>query len=207
MKNPKSVDFNIEREFFPEHNHNTTLTTLTIKYTGDLSLDEVFDAIKLHSPWFFEPDVNDGEGLPVMEKAIFNGPATIALWADSTKTVSKARGGDEYDPLFGLLACILRKLTRNRGHAVDEFEGMLREIAGNISSPDDIDGLIDFCMLTLDILTVLRDSSDKWLSQLGEPEGEPDRSELRKAIESIERTQDEVRQMVRNLTMDGELLW
>ena len=112
----------------------------------------------------------EDDALPKADKVIFSGPATVMLWPDGTKTITKRRDGDENDYVFGMLACILRKLTRNRGHAVDENEDALREMAKSIDSMEDLDALLDYAQLMLDTLTVLRESSVLWVDQLGEPE-------------------------------------
>ena len=135
--------------------------------------------------------IEDDE-LPKADKVIFSGPATVMLWPDGTKTITKRRDGDENDYVFGMLACILRKLTRNRGHAVDENEAALREMAKAIESMEDLDALLDYTQLMLDTLTVLRESSVLWVDQLGEP-GDDDGAksvvdhteELRRQVEAL----------------------
>lgn len=113
--------------------------------------------------------------LPHAEKVVFSGPATVMLWPDGTKTVTKCREGDSLDYVFGMLACIIRKLTGNRGHAVDDNEDALRAMAGSIESVEDLDDLIDYAQLMLDTLVVLRTSSALWIDHLGNPcEGEAD---------------------------------
>ena len=201
-------ELSVEREF--DTHTEQCMTTLTVKYSSNVSVNDLLDALSRYAPVLFADDEDETyEPLPDAERVIFNAPATVVLWTDGTKTISKARGGDEYDPLFGLVACIVRKLTHNKGHAVDDFEGLINELNDGIQSPEDIDGLTDFCLLTLDILTTLRCSSDKWLPQLGEPDVPEDtekaKEELRSMVAKIEVTQDEIRQMVRNLTLEGEL--
>lgn len=44
-----------------------------------------------------------------IEKVIFNGPATIVLWVDGTKTVVKCCEGDTFDPEKGLAMAIAKK--------------------------------------------------------------------------------------------------
>ena len=46
-----------------------------------------------------------------IEKVIYNDPATIVIWSDGTKTVSKTHAGDVYSPEVGLVLCVLKKLS------------------------------------------------------------------------------------------------
>lgn len=42
-------------------------------------------------------------------KVIYNPPATIAIWADGSKTVVKCDKDDKYDPKYGLALCYMKK--------------------------------------------------------------------------------------------------
>ena len=42
-------------------------------------------------------------------KGIYNPPATIAFWADGSKTVVKCDKDDVYDPKYGLALCYMKK--------------------------------------------------------------------------------------------------
>lgn len=117
-------------------------------------------------------DGDEDELLPEIDEVILNGPATVVKWTDGTKTVSKCRGGDEFDPLFGVLACTVRKLTSNRGHAVDMAEDTLRGMADAIHSIDDIECYRDGHLFFSDMLSVLLNSEDKLLDKLGPNEPE-----------------------------------
>jgi hypothetical protein len=46
-----------------------------------------------------------------IDKVIYNDPATIVIWSDGTKTVSKTHAGDVYSPEVGLVLCVLKKLS------------------------------------------------------------------------------------------------
>ena len=155
---------------------------------------------------------------PEIGEIIFNGPATIVKWDDGSKTVSKVRDGDEWDPMFGIIACIFRKLTRNRGHGVDDNEPLIAEMAEDIRSLDDIDRMTDFCLLTLDALTILRDSANIWYEKLGPEDASLDANDA--AAEAVRdehggerksRTEDmiaereQIRQKIRDLVDAGEL--
>lgn len=170
--------------------------------------------------------------LPKAEEVIFNGPATIVKWDDGSKTVSKARGGDVFDPLFGLIACSVRKVTNNHRRMVDATEDQIRVIAECVESFDDLCGYREFFAIMSDALDVTIAAKDKWYSQLGpkepetEPEEEPKESttidtattigtvnvlvrdgynDLNERIEFLEREHERTRQQVRNLMDAGEL--
>ncbi len=51
-----------------------------------------------------QPDVKD---------VIFNPPATVVLWDDGTKTVSKCSEDDSYEPRLGFLICVAKKYFGN----------------------------------------------------------------------------------------------
>ena len=50
---------------------------------------------------------------PVAKKFIFNGPATIVLWSDGTKTVVKCDERDTFDPEKGVALCYMKKMCGN----------------------------------------------------------------------------------------------
>lgn len=45
-----------------------------------------------------------------VEKIIFNEPATIIIWKDGTKTISKCGPLDKYDPEKGVAICFMKKM-------------------------------------------------------------------------------------------------
>lgn len=49
----------------------------------------------------------------LFNKVIYNGPATIILWNDGTKTVVKCKEGDSYSPEAGFALAVLKRLTGN----------------------------------------------------------------------------------------------
>lgn len=58
-------------------------------------------------------DINIMNGMPSIEKVIFNKPATIVLWEDGTKTVVKCSSKDIWNPEKGLSMCIIKKICGN----------------------------------------------------------------------------------------------
>lgn len=63
----------------------------------------------------------DERGLELVdERAIFNDPATIVLWADGTKTVVKCQEGDTYDPEKGIALCYMKRYLGNTSRALND---------------------------------------------------------------------------------------
>ena len=60
-----------------------------------------------------------------IKKVIFNGPATIVLWADGTKTVVKCEEGEIPDSEKGLAMAIAKKALGNKGNYYNEFKKWL----------------------------------------------------------------------------------
>lgn len=54
-------------------------------------------------------------GKTMIEKVIFNDPATIVFWNDGTKTVVKCQEGDTFDKEKGLAMAITKKYLGNKG--------------------------------------------------------------------------------------------
>ena len=60
-------------------------------------------------------------------KVIFNGPATIVMWMDGTKTIVKCQDGDTFDPEKGLAMAISKKAFGNKGKYCDVFKKCLED--------------------------------------------------------------------------------
>lgn len=57
----------------------------------------------------------------LIKKVIFNGPATIVIWSDGTKTVVKCMDMDAYDREKGLMMAIMEKLLGGTKGDVKRF--------------------------------------------------------------------------------------
>ena len=60
--------------------------------------------------------------LPKIDKVIFNDPATIIFWKDSTKTVVKCHDRDCFDKEKGFAMACLKKVLGNCGHYYEEVK-------------------------------------------------------------------------------------
>ena len=58
----------------------------------------------------------------VIDKVIFNAPATIVIWANGEKTVVKCKEGEGYDPEKGLAMAIAKHALGNQGNYYDVFK-------------------------------------------------------------------------------------
>lgn len=71
--------------------------------------------------------MNLHKNLPSMvEKIVYNGPATIVFWKDGTKTVVKCHEGDQFDEVTGFLLCCLRKTMTQ--HSYSDLCGVLDSV-------------------------------------------------------------------------------
>lgn len=77
------------------------------------------DYSKLYGAMFWE--------MPKIKDVIFNGPATIVLWVDGTKTVVKCQDDDIFDPEKGLAMAISKKALGNKGNYCNVFKKWLPE--------------------------------------------------------------------------------
>lgn len=65
--------------------------------------------------------------LELIEKVIFNDPATVIIWADGTKTVVKCQDGETYDPEKGLAMALVKKMCGNKGNYYKIFTKVLKK--------------------------------------------------------------------------------
>lgn len=70
----------------------------------------------------YSDHLKKGEMLGMIDKVIFNDPATIVIWADGTKTIVKSEG-EKFDPEKGLAMAISKKLLgNNQGYYYEVFK-------------------------------------------------------------------------------------
>lgn len=60
-------------------------------------------------------------GLPVPKKVIFNGPATVVLWTDNTKTVVKKSEGEPDDREKAIMYAIFKKFLDDKKRDMDRY--------------------------------------------------------------------------------------
>ncbi len=82
--------------------------------------DDMINSLLYSVPTFYmkKEEVNAMFGVPKFEykKIIFNGPCTIILWKDGTKTIAKSSDGEMFYPEKGVAICFMKR-------ALGETEG------------------------------------------------------------------------------------
>lgn len=181
-------------------------TTITINLIGLTVDSEYLSSAFEHTAKML--GVKMGDEPPKPEKVILNDPATIVLWSDGTKTVTKCKGCDEYEPLFGVLACAMRKVGRNKV-SIDAWEGVLAFLADSLADADECRVLADALNATADALDC-GDTMDAIVCHEmrgGEDEGEELPQEPLPLVDdgSPDERHERTRSLLRELLDRGEL--
>lgn len=72
--------------------------------------------------------------LPKPRKLIVNGPATVILWSDGTKTVAKCNTDEPFDPEKGVAIAIAKRfISGNKLHRM--FDDALSQINDSDNNP------------------------------------------------------------------------
>lgn len=98
------------------------------------SIDEVIlDAYKCYLNYHYG---SHGKSLQP-KKIIFNGPATIVIWDDGTKTVVKQSKLDKYDYEKGFAMCVVKRVFGDKYNAIrkmvdESYENTLTPITDEV---------------------------------------------------------------------------
>ena len=146
-------------------------------------------------------------------KAIINDPATV-VFMGKKKYVTKAKGGDEYDPMFGLMACCLRGVGNNHV-SVDEWENVIAFLADEIGDAKECRLIADMLNATANAIELdgVEDAMEEYDKRRQEEAIHAASASSRAYIvierneraDSSIRNQERTRQTVRNLIDRGEL--
>ena len=151
------------------------------------------------------------------KKVIINDPATVVFFDDGSKVVAKAEHGDEYDPLFGIMDCALRKVGRNRV-STHLWEVVIKFLADYLADAKECRLIADMLNTTADALEL--DGVMEAMEEYDEREDTPDCQvfdtavkagtisavgELETRVADIEKGRERTRQAIRDLIDRGEL--
>lgn len=156
------------------------------------------------------------------ERVILNEPATVILWSDGTKTVAKTHNGDKYNPLFGVMACVLRKIGKNRVR-IDAWEDVIGFLSDHVADAKECRLMADMLNQTADVLELegVMDSMreydereepkkpdiyDRVAAAITNTVDERGRIEnVEKDVEDLKSRHERTRQTIRKLIDEGEL--
>lgn len=199
------------------------VTEMRIAIAEEMS-KAVFDALYA---WGKAAGYIDDNDSPKPTKVIINDPATVVFFSDDTKTVTKAKDGDEYDPLFGIMACALRKVGKNRVR-IDAWEPVIDFLSSYLADAKECRVIADMLNTTADALELdgvmdameecdVRNAEEprmEWLTVeefMGDKPRKRDASDVVDDITSAlrddyrEKVRERTRQTIRSLVDRGEL--
>lgn len=133
-----------------EKDYERNRTEVTVSMVGTLGMSE-YAGFTLMAVAAKMLGIEQVVEFPYPKKVILNDPATVILWCDGTKTVTKCRGCDKYEPLFGIMACAIRKIGKNK-ILVDSWEDVLAFLADSIANADECRVLADTLNVTASAL-------------------------------------------------------
>lgn len=169
----------------------------------------VFDALYA---WGKAAGYIDDSDDPKPTKVIINDPATVVFFESGDKVVAKAKDGDEYDPLFGIMACALRKVGRNRVR-IDAWEPVIDFLSIYLADAKECRVIADMLNTTADALELdgvmdameeydVRNESDATVRIMDFDDAT--REDI-KNLEDLLRGHERTRQTIRDLVDRGEL--
>lgn len=146
----------------------------------------------------------DTSGLPKPYRVHMNDPWTVIEWEDGSKSKIKCHEEDTYNPLHGIIRNIIRKVGNNRVR-VDAWEPLISQIADFIEGPEEAAFLEGMFYVLCEVMLLpgamerladydVRDEEDAY----AEPSDKHYNAVMEKA-------QEQIRQTIRNLVLDGEL--
>lgn len=145
---------NIGEPFYCEATRNWLKNTTEVKveFLGNVGEDEFDRATgSIRHLLGIKADGNNAAHTPTPKCVIINDPATVVFFSDDSKVVTKAKDGDEYDPLFGIMACALRKVGKNRVR-IDAWEPVIDFLSSYLADAKECRVIADMLNTTADAL-------------------------------------------------------
>lgn len=193
-------------------------TEVNVQFHGNIGVYELDRAMSnIRYLLGIKADGNNAAHTPAPKRVIINDPATVVFFSDDTKTVTKAKDGDEYDPLFGIMACALRKVGKNRV-TIDSWEPVIDFLSSYLADAKECRVIADMLNTTADALEL--DGVMEAMEEYDEREDTPDCQvfdtavkvvtssvvgELETRVSDIEKGRERTRQAIRDLIDRGEL--
>ena len=127
-------------------------TEVNVEFLGNVGVYELDRAMgSIRYLLGIKADGNNAAHTPAPKRVIINDPATVVFFESGDKVVAKAKDGDEYDPLFGIMACALRKVGRNRVR-IDAWEPVIDFLSSYLADAKECRVIADMLNTTADAL-------------------------------------------------------
>lgn len=139
-------------------------TEANVQFYGNVGVYEFDRAMgSIRNLLGIKADGNNAAHTTAPKRVIINDPATVVFFSDDTKTVTKAKDGDEYDPLFGIMACALRKVGKNRVR-IDAWEPVIGFLSSYLADAKECRVIADMLNTTADALELdgVMDAMDEY---------------------------------------------
>lgn len=203
-------------------------TEVNAQFCGNVGVYELDQAMgSIRHLLGIRADGNNAAHTPAPKRVIINDPATVVFFKDGSKVVTKAKDGDEYDPLFGIMACALRKVGKNRVR-IDAWEPVIDFLSSYLADAKECRVIADMLNTTADALELdgvmdameeydvrnAEEPSIEWMTSeefMGDRTHESDAERVANAIMNglkdsyREKVRERTRQTIRDLVDRGEL--
>ena len=127
-------------------------TEVKVEFLGNVGVHELDRAMgSIRHLLGINADGNNAAHTPAPKRVIINDPATAVFFESGDKVVAKAKDGDEYDPLFGIMACALRKVGKNRVR-IDAWEPVIDFLSSYLADAKECRVIADMLNTTADAL-------------------------------------------------------
>lgn len=193
-------------------------TEVNAQFYGNVGVNELDRAMgSIRHLLGIKADGNNVAHTPAPKRVIINDPATVVFFESGDKVVAKTKDEDEYDPLFGIMACALRKVGKNRVR-IDAWEPVIDFLSSYLADAKECRVIADMLNTTADALEL--DGVMKAMEEYDEREDTPDCQvfdtavkagtssvvgELETRVADIEKGRERTRQAIRDLIDRGEL--
>ena len=188
-------------------------TEVNVQFHGNIGVYELDRAMSnIRCLLGIKADGNNAAHTPAPKRVIINDPATVVFFESGDKVVAKAKDGDEYDPLFGIMACALRKVGKNRVR-IDAWEPVIDFLSSYLADAKECRVIADMLNTTADALELdgvmdameeydVRNESDATVRIMDFDDAT--REDI-KNLEDLLRGHERTRQRIRDLVDRGEL--
>lgn len=133
--------------------------------------------------------------LPQIAKVSICQPEVTVDFDDGSFAKSVMPNATDYDAVYGILYATSVRLVGGDEAILDNYVApILRSIAGGVQEVEDVDGFGVALLACVDAVNIMRNGTDKWIDQLGDP-----------VTDTTDNKHQKMRDEIRKLVDEGEL--